>query len=362
MPTARGSEQGTFQRRTRERAGGRKVTSAAAILLVSFLTGAGARDVTDSAGRTIQVPDRIDRVMAAGPPASALLYVLAPEKMIGWNLAPRESDLPYLLPIVRNLPEIGRLTGRGNTASLETVMALKPDLIMDFGSVNPTYVSLADRVQSQTGIAYLLIDGRFDNTVGTLRMLRSVLGVGERAERLARRAQEILDHAGQTARSVDGKQHPRVYLARRPNGLETGNRGSINTEIIERAGGVNVVDAGRTGGGLVNVSLEQVLQWDPDTIITTDRNFVDQVKSASSWANVKAVQQGRVFLSPSVPYGWIDGPPSVNRILGLQWLVRLFFPGRLQGDIRDEARSFYKLFYQVDVTDAQIDSLLEGAK
>jgi len=73
-------------------------------------------------------------------------------------------------------------------------------------------------------------------------------------------------------------------------------------------------------------------------------------------------QDSRRTLSPSGPYGWVDGPPSVNRILGLQWLVRLFFPGRLQSDIRDEIRSFYKLFYQVDVTDAQIDSLLEGAK
>ena len=300
--------------------------------------------------------------MAAGPPASALLYVLAPEKMIGWNLKPREADLPFLLPSVRNLPEIGRLTGRGNTANLETVMAAKPDVIMDFGSVNETYVSLADRVQNQTGIAYLLIDGRFDNTAGALRMLGSIFGVNERAERLARRTEEILDEVGSAARGIAEKERPRVYLARRSNGLETGNRGSINTEIIERAGGVNVVDTERAGGGLVNVSLEQVLRWNPDTIITTDRNFADQTRAISAWADVEAVRHGRIFLSPSVPYGWIDGPPSINRMLGLQWLARLFFPNKLQGDIRDESRSFYRLFYQVDLTDPQLDRLLEGAK
>ena len=131
---------------------------------------------------------------------------------------------------------------------------------------------------------------------------------------------------------------------------------------IERAGRVNVVDANRENGGLVNVSLEQILQWNPDTIITTDRNFTDQAKVASAWANVEAVRRDRIFLSPSLPYGWIDGPPSLNRILGLRWLVRLFFPDRFQSDIRNESRSFYKLFYQVDVTDAQLDGLLEGAK
>jgi iron complex transport system substrate-binding protein len=57
------------------------------------------------------VPDHIERVMAAGPSASVLLYMLAPEKMIGWNRKPAAAELPYLLPIVRDLPEIGRLTG-----------------------------------------------------------------------------------------------------------------------------------------------------------------------------------------------------------------------------------------------------------
>jgi iron complex transport system substrate-binding protein len=331
-------------------------------LLGCLLTVASAREVIDSAGRKVEVPDRVERVMAAGPPASVFVYVLAPEKMIGWNLKPREVELTYLSPIVRNLPEIGRLTGRGGTANLEVVMAAKPDVIVDFGSVNATYVSLADRVQSQTGIPYLLIDGRLDKTATAIRMLGSIFGVNERGEPLAQRTEQVIDEVNRVVRSVPEGLRPRVYLARRANGLETGNRGSINTEIIERAGGVNVVDAGREGGGLVNASLEQVLQWNPDTIITTDRSFTEQAKTTSAWANVEAVHRGRVYLSPSLPYGWIDGPPSLNRILGLQWLVRLFFPDRLQSDIRNESRNFYKLFYQVDLTDGQLDGLLEGAK
>ena len=339
-----------------------RIVAALAALFLCLPSAASARDVTDSAGRKVQIPDRIDRVMAAGPPASALLYVLAPEKMIGWNLKPREADLPYLSTAVRDLPEIGRLTGRGNTANLETVMAAKPDVIIDFGSVSATYVSLADRVQNQTGIPYLLVDGRFDNTVNALRMLGSIFDVSDRAERLAWRTQEILDEVGQVAGSVSEKQHPRVYLARRANGLETGNRGSINTEIIERAGGVNVVDTERSGGGLVNVSLEQVLRWNPNTIVTTDRNFAGQARAMSAWADVDAVRRGRIFVSPSLPYGWIDSPPSINRILGLQWLAQLFFPDKFQSDIRDETRGFYKLFYHVDLSDPQLNRLLEGAK
>jgi iron complex transport system substrate-binding protein len=332
------------------------------VLCVGLAAPAAAREVMDSAGRRVDVPDHIERVMAAGPPASVLVYILVPQKLIGWNQKPRDADLPYLLPSVRDLPEVGRLTGRGGGTNLESVMNAKPDVIVDFGSVNATYVSLADRVQSQTGIPYLLIDGRFDNTVAALRLLGGILGAADRAERLAHRTEEILAEVAGAAAAVPEAQHPRVYLARRGDGLESGNRGSINTEIIERAGGINVVDADRAGGGLVTVSLEQILQWNPDTIITMDRSFVTQAKTSPAWKAVAAVQKDRVFLSPNLPYGWIDSPPSLNRLLGLQWLARLFFPQSFKSDIRGEAKEFYHLFYQVELSDAELDRLLDGAK
>jgi iron complex transport system substrate-binding protein len=322
---------------------------------------AAARVVVDSAGRQVEIPDRIERVIAAGPPASVLVYVLAPEKLIGWNRKPPPEELPFLSPSVRNLPEIGRLTGRGGTMSLEAVLALKPDLIVDFGSVAPTYVSLADRVQAQTGIPYVLLDGQFANTGTALRLLGEMLGVGERSERLARYAEETLGAADRAAASVPAERRPRVYLARGPRGLETARGGSLSAEIIERAGAVNVVDTGQEVGSLFNASLEQILGWNPDTIVTLDRNFFDSVRTSDVWGQVGAVRRGRVFLSPSLPYGWIDSPPSLNRLIGLQWMTRLLFPGVSSDSIRDVARDFYRLFYQVELSEAELDRLLVGA-
>jgi len=334
----------------------------APFLLSFVLHAAHAREIVDSAGRKVAVPDRITRVVAAGPPASALMYVLAPEKLVGWVLKPRPAELPYLLSSARELPEVGRLTGRGGTANLEAIIAAKPDLIVDFGSINATFISLADRVQSQTGIPYLLIDGRFANTAAAVRLFGSILGVEARASMIAGRTEQVLGAVEKAVQAVPQSARPRVYLARRADGLESGNRGSINTEIIERAGATNVVDSGRPGGGLVTVSIEQILEWNPDTIITTDRNFVTHAKTEAAWLEVGAVKRGRVFLSPSLPYGWIDAPPSINRVLGLEWLAALFYPDRFHIDVRTETRSFYKLFYQVDLTNDQLDRLLEGAK
>ena len=326
-----------------------------------ILTAAAGGEIVDSAGRKVDVPEHIDRVMAAGPPASVLMTMLAPEKLIGWNRKPPPEELSYLPVVVHNLPEIGRLTGRGGTANLEVVMAAKPDVIVDFGSVSDTYISLADRVQSQTGIPYLLVDGRFASTVAAVRLLGGILGVRPRADQLAGRMEEILHEVDRVTAPIPPEARPRVYLARGTRGLETGNRGSINTEIIERVGATNVVEGGAPRGGLANVSLEQVVAWNPDSIVTVDPAVADHIRSDPAWSQIDAVRRGRVFLSPKLPYGWVDAPPSLNRLMGVQWLARLLFPGRFDGDIRAITRDFYNQFYQVDLSESELDQLLEGA-
>ncbi len=338
----------------------RRSLLAALALLALGATAASARSVTDSAGRTVEIPDRVARVFAAGPPASTLLYALAPGDMIGWNRAPRPAELPFLLPAVRGLPELGRLTGRGDTLNLEALIAARPDLIVDYGTVDDTYRSLADRVQAQTGIPYILIDGRFADAPAALRLLGSILGVPERGEALAASAEATFAEVDRVLAAVPEAKRPRVYLARGPEGLETGSRGSINTEIIERVGAVNVVEGLRQKGGLVHASPEQVIAWAPDTVITLDQAFRDGVASMPAWAPVPAVVEKRVFLAPGLPFGFIDAPPSINRLAGLTWLIHTLYPAEARGDLREQVKGFFHLFYQVDPSDAALDALLTG--
>ena len=81
-------------------------------MLASSPDGQAARTVADSAGRQVEVPDRIERVFAAGPPASVLLYVLAPDRLVGWPRAPHPEDLRYIAPEYRDLPGLGSLLVR----------------------------------------------------------------------------------------------------------------------------------------------------------------------------------------------------------------------------------------------------------
>ena len=118
--------------------------------------------------------------------------------------------------------------------------------------------------------------------------------------------------------------------------------------------------AGENKGGLANVSIEQVLLWNPDVIITIDQDFAATVYGDPSWGSVNAVRKRRVHLSPKMPFGWVDFPPSVNRLIGLWWLAKILYPDKFSEDMRSLTRDFYTMFYHRTPSDVQIDHVLTG--
>ena len=314
------------------------------------------RAITDATGREVLVPENPARVFAAGPPAAVLLYALKPEAMVGWVSAPKPDDLPFLRPGAAELPELGRLTGKGDTLNVEVLLSASPDLIVDYGTVSDTYADLARRIQDQTGLPYVLVDGGFADLPRGIRQMAGILAVPERGEALAGYAERVLADLDAALATVPEADRPSVYLARGPEGLETAATGSINAEIIERVGARNVAEAGT--GGLATVSPEQVQAWAPEVIITIDRDFAANVGSMPEWRGIPAVENGRVYLAPSAPFGFIDRPPSVNRLVGLTWLAHRLYPQAATGDLRRQVGEFYELFYGIRPDEAALADLL----
>jgi iron complex transport system substrate-binding protein len=103
-----------------------------------------------------------------------------------------------------------------------------------------------------------------------------------------------------------------------------------------------------------------VLVWNPDVIVTIDQDFAANVARDPQWAAVAAVRAGRVHLSPKLPFGWVDFPPSVNRLIGLWWLAKILYPAHFPEDMRSLTRDFYTRFYHVTPSDADIARVLAG--
>jgi iron complex transport system substrate-binding protein len=338
------------------------------LLLCTWVSTAPAQErvLTDMAGRKVAVPLHIQKVYCMSPVCTVLVYTLAPDLLAGWNYQPDAGEMKWIVDPYRKLPVLGGWFGKNNTGNLEEIVKAHPDVLMSVG--DPLALSVAERVQEQTHLPVFVGDGSLKN------LDKLYLAVGDLLGRQARAA-ELADYCRKVVREVEAKvaaiplgRRRRVYYAEGPTGLETDPRGSAHSEAIDFAGGLNVAQVPAEGGyGHIPVSMEQVLRWDPEIVISGyDHNsspgeFYRSVWQDPLWKQVKAVKNRAVFETPQYPFNWIDRPPSVNRIIGIKWLANLFYPELFHYDMRTETRDFYLRFYHRKPSDAELAEVLAQA-
>src|SRR5712691_3542636 len=334
----------------------------AAVLLPAlavFICAGPARsaDFTDAAGRRVVLPAQISRILPAEPNAEALVFVLAPDKLVGLSQLPGRSAL---LPRASRLPVLGWRPRSNPVSMAETARQLHPDLIIDAGPVTPDRAAFADQVTQQSGIPYILVDDSFARMPTVLRSTGAMLGDNDRAIDLALFAEHAI--AGLRGRLLirPANARPHVYYGRGPDGLTTVLPGSPAGEAIDEAGAINVASSlGR--GAEMAISREQLLGWDPEIIIAEEQSFYNALQRSPAWRRLSAVRNKRVYLEPNYPFGWIEHPSGVNRLIGLYWLSILFYPDATQEDLRATTCDFYDKFYELKLTNAQLEAMVRPA-
>jgi len=280
------------------------------ILVLLLPAGAQAADVTDATGRVVQVPDHVTRILPAGPPAAVLIEALAPDLMLGWPMTLGPEARALLNPEAANLPSVPRLTGREDVT--DAVAALHPDLIVDYGDVTPGYIALAEKTQQRTGVPTVLLDGSLDHTPQVLRLLGAALHRAARAETLAKLAEQSLALPSPPDRT------PRVLYARGPDGLTVAAANTGITDVFARLGWQVLAPPGQ--GTFRKAALADIAALDPDEIVFGDARMRAVVAASPEWRALRAVREGHALIAPAQPFGWIEEPPSLNRLLGLAWL------------------------------------------
>jgi iron complex transport system substrate-binding protein len=332
------------------------------VLFVVLLAGTGrAAGFVDAAERYVVVPDRVGRVMTANPAADVLVFVLAPEKLMGWSAPLSRGQRAYTPAKFARLPITGGLVRPNPAEAVQVVARMRPDLIIEAGPVTPEAAARAEQVQQQTGVPYLVLDNGIDATPHNLRIIGALLGAAERGDDLAKYTDNAIDSMRGRLLIAPADERPIVYYGRGPDGLETGLGGAQAMAAIDQTGVINI--AARLGRGeLTRVTRDQVIDWDPAIIIAQQRSFYDSLLRSTAWRGLIAVASKRVYLAPADPFGWIDDPAGINRIIGLYWLTGLFYPDQYQEDLRTDAREFYDKFYRIKLTDQQLEALVRPAE
>ncbi|MGL5952525.1 iron-hydroxamate transporter substrate-binding subunit [Providencia rustigianii] len=335
----------------------RFLQSCAALAVFYYLPAFSREKIAEALFGQLPTAENLQRVISAGPPADLLLFALAPEKMVGFaSISLNKGKTELFSEQWLSLPIYGRLAGRGSTLSLEQLMAYHPDLIIDTGNLDETYRSQAEKVSKQTGVPYLLMEGGLADAPQQLRQLGKILNVHQQAEKLSALAERYLKNAQLFAQSR--QQNPlSFYLARGAKGLQTGTKGSIHTEAIEMLGLRNVVDI-KGFHGLTDVSMEQLYQWEPDIIITQYDEAVELMTTSPLWEGLSAITSNNLFVFSGMPFGWLDGPPGINRLLGMRRL-QSHFDKSVEETIKQDILQFFELFYHSPLSPQQVDMLME---
>lgn len=160
-------------------------------------------------------------------------------------------------------------------------------------------------MSAQTHIPRLLINGELRHTPEQLHAAGEALGVVSRTAMQAALARRFIDNA--IAFSHTAAANLRFYAARGARGLETGLQGSLHTEAAELLGLQNVAHIpGRQG--LTQVSMENLLSWQPDIILVQDTMTAQHLREDPIWQGVKAVADRRILFLSGLPFGWLDAP------------------------------------------------------
>jgi iron complex transport system substrate-binding protein len=327
------------------------------------------RTITDMAGRTVKIPAVVKSVYSTSPMGEIIMYTLAPSKIAGttWTLDSEEKSM--LMDEYVKKPVLGGWFGKNTTGNPEVIIQAHPDMVLSMGDIDNASISSSKRIEEKLGIPVVMIDGTLSSIDKTYRFLGDIINEKKRADTLAEYCRSTFDTIVSISSKIPYDKRIRVYYAEGTDGLQTDSKGTMHAEIIDIAGGINVAEVPALKGfGRASVSFEQLLVWKPEIVLVClDHGFAhgtenySNIVNSNSWHAIDAVAKGNIYCIPSIPFNWLDRPPSVNRMIGMRWLANLLYHDRFGMDIRKETEKFYALFYHKKLTQAELDIILKNA-
>ena len=309
----------------------------------------------DDLGREVVLPANITRIAPSGSNAQVIVFQVASDKLVGLSNKLSGMELEIYPDYTHDLPAFGTLYGKKAKLNKETLILANPEMIIDVGDIKGSVEDMAkdlDKVSSDVGVPVIFIESNMDNYPEVFRRLGRLLGREERAEQLARYYEDVVSEIEKYSSGYS----PKVYITSSNDGLSAILSGNSHAQCAEKAG-AEVVVTSKVAQSNGNISLETLYQLDPEYIFAYTEEGYKTITTSSDWATLSAVQNGKVYLVPSMPHGFIDQPVCSNRIIGLYYLASIFYP-QAGIDIVAKTREFYSLFYGKDLSDDAVKEIL----
>ncbi|PIV56143.1 MAG: hypothetical protein COS15_02125 [Caldiserica bacterium CG02_land_8_20_14_3_00_36_38] len=255
------------------------------------------------------------------------------------------NNFVKVFPNAKNLPDASHF----RDPNVETILSYKPDLVIT------TYQTPIKKLE-EAGIPVVLLNLESPQLMlKSIQFLGNILGKYEQARQALIYFNEKLNYIKDKTISVNKKAT--VYIAG-ANILTTFGGDFYQTYLADLAGALSI--SKDLKGGKVNVSVEQILLWNPDYIVLASycADSVDDVLNNPKLKDLKAVKNKNVFRMPSYILSY--DLPTPESILGIMWLSDKLYPQIVNFDIEKEARDFYKNVYNFNIPPEDLKAVIGG--
>ncbi len=252
---------------------------------------------------------------------------------------------------------------KGGELNMEELLKLKPDVVFYAGGEEERQQFVNAGIPA---VGFSTVTPNGPNTIETLNawisLMEQVFEEGSKVTGITEYAKEAQDEINKRLADIPEDQRKKVLMIGHYSSTNF-TLGGFSDYWISVTGGINV---GKGTQG--NVNMEQVYSWAPDIMfISTLSDFFPEdfynntTVEGADWSGVPAVINKQVYKFPLGMHRW--WPPSTDAPLSLWWIAKTTYPEKFEDISMDEKiKEYYKKFYGMDLTEEDVNSILNPVK
>ena len=324
--------------------------------------------VIDQNGTEVTIPQNVERVVTGGIlPYFSTWFVAtnSTKELVGihpnsYNAA-ANSILAKISPDVLNASTEFVKNGEMN---IEELMKINPDVYFEI-STDEKSIETARKAGINT-VALKAIDAAAAEPLATfnswLDITAQVADTTERADRFLEEGTKVQNEINEKINGLTEQQKPEALMIYQlsDQAITVGGKNFFGNQWLNATGANDVAED--EVQGRKDVNMEQIYTWDPEIIYLTNfteiqpEDIYNNTIPGQDWSELTAVKNKQVYKIPLGIYRWF--PPSGDAPLMLKWLATKNQPELFDYDMNKEIRTYYKDFYEFDLTDEEITQIL----
>lgn len=282
-----------------------------------------------------------------------LIYMMAPDRLAGWSGTLKQHELDYISKEARSLPMLG---GWWKSEPINKDLIAKHKITKAFVLGDPNEQNPRIDELKALGMDVLILKADdIKDYIALFNELGKQMGIPGRGKELAAFGEEMITKTRAMVKDIPDSAKKIVFAGSGPKGLSA----MCYLDAMVIAGGKNAVEcpAEMDARSEKPVSLDDVKTLNPEVILITNPAGA-QVLKDPKWRNLAAYKEGRLFVVPYGPFGWLHHFTPFTQFIGAPWLACILYPDKSNIDIKKEAKRYYKLFLNIELSDEQLNRIL----